>query len=327
MNTNSQGFQSNLIQTLFCKDIPLVEGVYIAAENSVADNQNNTNEAFTEKWTTLKQDADDNEPWKLAQFQWYLKLYGFTKDRELQEFVKERNLILDAGCGLGYKAAWFAKMNRNALVVAMDYSDSIFLAYERYKNERNMIFVKGDIADTPFESRTFDFINCDQVLHHTENPPLTCQEFNRILKEGGRLNTYVYAKKALPRELLDEHFRVYSKSLNHPEIWKLSEQLTTLGKTLSELNITIDVPDIPALNIKGGKQDLQRFIYWNFIKCFWNEEQGWDSSVSTNFDWYSPSNAFRYSQKEFISMLQDAGFALDYLHSEEACHSGRFIKF
>lgn len=31
----------------------------------------------------------------------------------------------------------------------------------------------------------------------------------------------------------------------------LSEQLTVLGKMLSDLRITIDVPDIPALNIKG----------------------------------------------------------------------------
>jgi SAM-dependent methyltransferase len=323
---NIQANHSNLIETIFCKYLHLVEGVYVATQNSVADNQNHTNSAFSEKWTTLQQDADDNEPWKLAQFQWYLKLYGFTNNQELQTFLKQQSLILDAGCGLGYKAAWFAKMNRNAVVVAMDYSDSIFLAYERYQNQPNIIFVKGDIADTPFKDKTFDFINCDQVLHHTENPPVTCQEFNRILKQEGFLNTYVYAKKALPRELLDEHFRLYSKSLNHQQIWKLSEQLTQLGKSLSELNITIEVPDIPALNIKGGEQDLQRFIYWNFIKCFWNEELGWDSSVSTNFDWYSPSNAFRYSQEEFTSMLKNAGFASDYLHIEESCHSGRFIK-
>jgi len=24
----------------------------------------------------------------------------------------------------------------------------------------------------------------------------------------------------------------------------------------------------PELGIKGGKYDLQRFIYWNFLKCF-----------------------------------------------------------
>jgi len=316
----------NWVENVFCQGLPKIKGVYISEESRIAYNQSQTNTAFSEKWNTLKQDQEDQEPWKISQFKWYLTLYGFLNDQELSQFILRKNLILDAGCGLGYKAAWFAKMNPNAIVVAMDYSDSIFLAYERYQNEPNMIFVKGNIAATPFQDQIFDLINCDQVLHHTESPPLTCQEFKRILKNNGHLNTYVYAKKALPRELLDEHFRAYSKSLTHQEIWKLSEQLTQLGKTLSELNITIDIPDIPVLDIKGGKQDLQRFIYWNFIKCFWNNELGWDSSVSINFDWYSPSNAFRYSQKEFISLLHDAGFTPEYLHGEEACHSGRFIK-
>ena len=51
-------------------------------------------------------------------------------------------------------------------------------------------------------------------------------------------------------------------------MWDFSEQMTILGKKLSDLNIEIDVPDIPFLSIKGGKYDIQRFIYWNFIKMF-----------------------------------------------------------
>lgn len=78
--------------------------------------------------------------------------------------------------------------------------------------------------------------------------------------------------------------------------------------------------------LKGGKQDLQRFIYWNFLKCFWNAEHGFESSVAVNFDWYSPSNAFRYTREEFVEMLRAADFAAEYLHSEEACHTGGFHK-
>jgi hypothetical protein len=102
--------------------------------------------------------------------------------------------------------------------------------------------------------------------------------------------------------------------------------LTQLGKTLSELNVTIDVPDMPALGIRGGPQDLQRFIYWNFVKCFWNPDHGYDASKMINFDWYSPSNAYRYSREEFVAMVTDAGFETEFLHSEEACHTGRFRK-
>ncbi|MCI7765136.1 MAG: hypothetical protein MSH45_01730 [Helicobacter sp.] len=148
----------------------------------------------------------------------------------------------------------------------------------------------------------------------------------RIAGGGGELACYVYAKKALPRELLDDYFRIKCKELSKRELWEMSEQLSELGKKLQNLNIEFEAPDIPLLGIKGGKYDLQRFIYWNFIKCFYNEELGWDTSVVTNFDWYSPSNAKRYAQEEFKKMGEDNCMKLLYLHVEEACFGARFQK-
>jgi len=136
----------------------------------------------------------------------------------------------------------------------------------------------------------------------------------------------VYAKKALPRELLDEHFRKYSMKCNSEDLWEMSKSLALLGKTLSELRINIEVPEIKLLDIKGGNYDLQRFIYWNFIKCFWNQELGFNNSVSTNFDWYAPSNAKRYTETEFKEMISLNNLHIEYFHSKEACFSGRFKK-
>lgn len=112
--------------------------------------------------------------------------------------------------------------------------------------------------------------------------------------------------------------------MNSNELWDMSEQLTELGKRLSELNISFDAPAIPALGIKGGTYDLQRFIYWNFIKCFWNAELGPETSVVTNFDWYSPSNARRYSKDEVLGLVESNDLKIKYFHEEEACYSGRF---
>jgi hypothetical protein len=151
-------------------------------------------------------------------------------------------------------------------------------------------------------------------------------ELSRILSPSGELAVYVYAKKALPRELMDDYFRVKTKEISKEDMWELSKQLTELGRRLHELKINIDVPDIPLLGIKGGEMDIQRFIYWNFLKCFWNEELGKETSVSTNYDWYAPSNALRYSKNDFIQMLTNANLAVRPFHSEEACHSGRFLK-
>jgi SAM-dependent methyltransferase len=309
---------------LFERDLPRSDGVWLADSTASADYLAHTTAAFSDKWGALEQAEADEEGWKRFQLRWYLDCYGYSSEDELAQALRQRRLILDAGCGPGHKAAWLATLAPHATVVAMDLSDSIFLAARRYRERPNMAFVEGDIAGTPFRGGVFDLINCDQVLHHTDDPAATLAEFRRILAPGGALHTYVYARKALPRELLDEHFREASKRLAKEELWALSEQLTTLGKALSELEATIEVPDMPALGIKGGRVDVQRFLYWNFVKCFWNEEHGFEASRMVNYDWYSPERAFRYDRDEFVDMVEKAGFTPDFLHSEEACHSGRF---
>ena len=76
------------------------------------------------------------------------------------------------------------------------------------------------------------------------------------------------------------------------------------------------------MGIKGGRVDVQRFIYWNFLKCFWNEQLGRETSVVTNFDWYSPSNAQRFSEAEVRAIVDANGMAERFFHAEEACYSG-----
>ena len=317
------------IQHLLEGNFRFVEGVYVNEDVSDELDTKFTGAMFSEKWKE-NQDADDDDEveWMKVQKTWYLSLYGYESEQQFAEFLGTRNVMLDAGCGKGYKAAWLARHNPDAIVIGSDLSDSVFAAAKRYADIPNLVFVMGDIAKTGFRAAAFDFISCDQVLHHTISPPDTLREFHRIATEDAVLNTYVYSKKGLPRELLDEHFITShaKKEMDTKEIWELSDQLTQLGKTLSELNINITVPDMPLLNIKGGEYDLQRFIYWNFIKCYWNEQVGFDMSKECNFDWYSPSIAYRYSQEEFLAMCSDTGWKNDFLHAEEACYSGRFNK-
>ena len=315
------------IQHLFDEPLPEHAGVLVATEGAEFENQAQTNQVFSEKWVRYSKE-EDLEQERLFAFQksWYLALYGFESEQDLASFLKKQDVVLDAGCGLGYKAKWFASLAPSTRVIGMDFSEAAFVAARKYAGADNLFFVHGDIARTRMRPGSVSYVSCDQVIHHTEDPQATMREFSRILAPGGELAVYVYAKKALPRELLDEHFRSASKDISSKDMWEMSEQLTELGKRLSDLNVQIDVPDIPLLNIKGGKMDIQRFIYWNFLKCFWNPELGRATSVSTNYDWYAPSNAQRYSQEEFLAMTRACGLDVVTLHSEEACHSGRFLK-
>ncbi len=316
------------VNNIFQQEFSIQDGVFIISDESNIENQSQTNDVFSEKWIKYSQE-ELSEQEALFEFQkkWYLDLYSFKDEDELAAYLSNQEVILDAGCGLGYKAKWFADLSPESSVIGMDYSDAVFVAAKRYKDTKNLFFVKGDIADTKFHNDSLSYISCDQVIHHTENPLNTLKELARIIKKGHEIAVYVYAKKALPRELLDDYFRLATKNISSEDMWEMSEQLTELGKVLTNLNIEIEVPDIPLLDIKGGRMDLQRFIYWNFVKCFWNEDLGKETSISTNYDWYAPSNADRYSIEEFKEMLSLANLEVSVMHTEEACHSGRFLKF
>lgn len=304
--------------------ITLDNNFVLRTDASQHTNQQHTNDAFSEKWQKYEQSLEKE---RLYQYQrdWYLKLYGFGTETALAQYLRSKSVIFDAGCGLGYKAAWFAQLAPHALVIGMDFSDAARQAARAYAELPNLFFIQGDIASTGLGSGRVSYTSCDQVIMHTENPEATFTELARVTTgQGGELACYFYAKKALPRELMDDYFRTQCSHMSNSELWTMSEQLTELGKRLSALNVSFDCPEIPALGIKAGPVDIQRFIYWNFLKCFWNESLGVETSVVTNFDWYSPSNARRFSEQEVRGIVAANHMVETFFHAEEACYSGRF---
>lgn len=316
------------LQALLGDKVAFAPGANFASLAATAEDaeQSQTNDAFSDKWGRYDQ-SDEKQRLYEMQKKWYLDLYGFSGEEELASFLEGRGVIFDAGCGLGYKAAWFAELAPLSLVIGIDFSCAARQAAQNYRHLPNLFFIRGDIAATPFPDGSVDYVSCDQVIMHTQNPDLTFAELTRITRKGGgEFACYFYRKKALPRELLDDHFRLRCKEMASDELWAMSEQLTELGKRLSELKVSFDAPDIPALGIKGGRYDIQRFLYWNFIKCFWSEDLGPETSVVTNYDWYSPSNARRYGKEEVLALVEEHGLSTRHFHEEEACYSGRFVR-
>ncbi len=306
--------------------IPIVvDGNFVLNSNeSQHVNQQQVNDVFSEKWEQFDKSEEKERAYSF-QRNWYLQLYGFASEDELRDHLLKCDVVFDAGCGLGYKAAWFATLAPETLIIGMDFSDAARQAAINYAKLPNLFFVQGDIAKTGIRDGGVAFASCDQVIMHTEDPEITFSELARITyRNGGQVACYFYAKKALPRELLDDHFRIACSQLSGDELWAMAAQLTELGRRLTELNISLDVPDIPALGIKGGIYDIQRFVYWNFIKCFWNAELGRETSLSTNYDWYSPSNARRFSEGEVRKIISANNMSDIFFHIEEACYSGRF---
>jgi SAM-dependent methyltransferase len=317
---------SEKIKKLFQYPVSVVKNIiHVANDDSRAENQAQTEKIFSDKWTEAEQYENIEKLYEF-QFDWFLKLYGFGSEEELQKYLSDKKVIIDTGCGLGYKAALFARLSPSSTVIGIDISDAVDLAAKNFAHLPNLYFLKGDIANTGLKSGSVDFTVCDQVIMHTEIPEKTFAHLTDVTSRNGEFACYVYSKKALPRELLDDYFRKATHKISNEEMWEFSEQLTVLGKRLSDLNVSFESPDIPLLGIKGGTYDIQRFIYWNFIKCFWREEWGFDLSKSTNYDWYAPSNAKRFSREEFLEMVSVNKLDISFFHEEEACYSGRFLK-
>ncbi len=231
--------------------------------------------------------------------EWYLQRYGFFEPARLGSFLKGKEFILDAGTGAGRDAGNFAELS-SATVFGVDATREPLVVARRDVDHPRVAFVQADVSRLPFPDDFFDFINCDQVIHHTPDPRATFEHLRCKLKPGGHICCYVYKKKAVIREFTDDWIRQQIGEMPIEEALKVCEGITRLGKTLAGLHVTVDIEeDIPVLGIRKGKMDLQRLFHWNVMKCFWNDGFDFFTNNIINFDWYHPQYCFRFEPDEF----------------------------
>ena len=180
----------------------------------------------------------------------------------------------------------------------------------------------------PFKKKFFDFIVSDQVLHHTNNTKKSFKILTKYLEKKGIISIYIYKKKGPIREFTDDYIRETSTNMTEQKCIELSKELANLGKNLSNIKAKIKITnDIPLLEIKSGTYDVQRFIFYNFIKCWWSKNVPFEQSVATNFDWYFPKFAFRHTPKEIKKWYKDSKIKIIHWNEIESgiSVSGRII--
>lgn len=263
-----------------------------------------TESAFSSKWKKYNKYYHQKN-WLLHQQNWFLDRFGWKNLNNFNKFLKTRSKILDAGTGIGNSAKLFSA-NPKSQIFAIDASESIDFAYKKYGSTSNIHFLQADLRRLPFRKRFFDFICSDQVLHHTKNTETSFKNLVKYLEKDGLISIYVYNKKAPMREFADDFIREHTTTMSEKECIEFSKDMTYLGKILSQLKKKIKIPrDIPVLKIKAGTYDVQRFIYWYFLKCFWAEDGNFERSVGVNFDWYFPKFAFRHTPDEVRKWYED----------------------
>lgn len=271
-----------------------------------AAEQARTNETFSDKWTRFKNYGLEPKHEDFL-FGWYCKKLGVSSREELKAFYGRRRRILECGPGSGFNARFMAA-NCPGEVFALDVSAAAFTTFGNTKDLANCTVVQADLMEAPFPNEHFDFIIADGVLHHTPDTRAAVEALWKKLAPGGEFFFYVYKKMGAARQFCDAHIREAFVKLSPEDCYAACEGLTELGRELSQLGekITLEKP-IPVLGIPAGTHDVQRLLYYNFVKCFWNEAFDYETNNMVNFDWYHPHNAWQHTQEEVEGWLKALG--------------------
>jgi SAM-dependent methyltransferase len=267
-----------------------------------------TAETFREKWTrnpdlAFSQTQDESS----EILRWILRRNGFESLRDLGRFLANKRRILDAGCGNGRITALLHRhAPPDADLVAIDLTAAEVARRNLNGAERVSVLerdVLGDLSDLG----SFDFIYCQEVLHHTPDPERGFRNLAGLLAPGGELAIYVYRRKAPIREFTDDYVRERISELPYEEALEECRSIAALGRALRELDVSVRVPAIEVLGIDEGEYDVQRLVYHFFMKCFWNDELDAEANAAINFDWYHPQLSSRHTVEECRGWLSRAG--------------------
>jgi ubiquinone/menaquinone biosynthesis C-methylase UbiE len=166
---------------------------------------------------------------------------------ELKSYVKEKEKVLDLGCGTGRLYEIFK--NKNIDYTGIDFSENLVrIARGKYGDR----FVVGDILSLPFSDNYFDSVWAVAVLHHIPMKKLrkcALGEIKRVLRPGGRIIATCWKIKSffrrdvfIPFHGKKRYYRVFTKR----EIGKLFkksgfkvEELRELKRNDKKTNILI----------------------------------------------------------------------------------------
>ncbi len=116
--------------------------------------------------------------------------------RDQQVIETKGKVILDAGCGTGWKSLVLAEANPGAKVVGVDISEeSVKLARHRLEHHGfdNVEFYAMSIENLPQLNYEFDYINCDELLYLFPDPAIALQAMKAVLKPDGIIRSNLHS--------------------------------------------------------------------------------------------------------------------------------------
>ena len=114
----------------------------------------------------------------------FIQLYDYAASQIPLDGLK----VLEVGSGRGGGASFIARYYNPKSMTGLDYSPSaVKLSNSVHEEVSNLDFVEGDAENLPFEDKSFDIITIAFGFRNISNQDKALQEFNRILKNKGKL--------------------------------------------------------------------------------------------------------------------------------------------
>jgi ubiquinone/menaquinone biosynthesis C-methylase UbiE len=107
--------------------------------------------------------------------------------------------VLDMGCGSGRFTLALARAGADRVIgvdlgrKSLDTAGHMAAA----AGIDNVQFVAADVLDLPFDDRSFDFVFCNGVLHHTTDLERGLRQLHRVLRPGAEAFLYLYGDGGL----------------------------------------------------------------------------------------------------------------------------------
>lgn len=291
------------------RDIPVFIKRESSAQTDWQKEQDRTAETFSAKWSKYKTYGFEGQ--LEFQLEWSCKKLGLRDVAALKRFYQNKHTILEVGPGSGFNSHFMGETNPDAVVFAADISDGAFTTAENCAEVPNVFAMQADLMALPFRDEVFDFIIADGVLHHTPDTKAAVFALFKKLAYGGQFFFYIYKKMSPIKQFSDSYIREAFSKLGPEECIDACRAITELGRALSSCGKIHIEHEIPILGIPSGDMSVQRLVYYNFVKCFWNDDFDFETNNMINFDWFHPHDAWQYTEEEVRQWMDELGVA-DY---------------
>jgi SAM-dependent methyltransferase len=198
--------------------------------------------------------------------------------------------VLDVGCGSGRFLDLFSK--HGAETFGFDLSKSVDEALTHCGLRHNVHVLQASVFNAPFRPATFDLVFSFGVLHHTPDTRQAFMQLPGLVKPGGKLAVFIYARRSEPghsateiKERLSDQYRKLTSRLPHGLLHALS-------------HLAIPLYDLKMLPKLGPLVDtvIETSMHPN-----------WRLRVLETFDWYSPKYQWKHTNDEVRQWFSDAG--------------------